>query len=193
MASGLQYTYSTYFGTQLPLAAGASGAPLSFDLIQAASMTKRVIYVVVPTPSAGPGYDHFVFPGTIWERYQHRLAAFYFPVAPVDITMTPGQSAEIYAQTVFNFDNGPRQYSQRQSGGTSADLTLFGSTWGPICQSLERSPVGLALSGTPTNNSLQLHLDATLNTIAAGGAVLYAFLETVRVANILGDNLVVDY
>ena len=186
LSSGLQFTYPTYFGTQVPLSAGQTS--ISFDLLYAASMTSRVIYCIVPTPAGA--YDHFTFPGTRWQQFQHRLAGFYMPVQPVSLAV---DFTEGYAQAIYNMDDGPHQYTMRQKCGSAVDYTLWGSTYGIVCQSLERSPVGLTLSGTPTNNSIQLHLDATITALPAGGGILYAWLETYRVANILGDNLVVDY
>lgn len=198
-SSGLQFTYSSYYSTQMPIGASASTA-LSMDVLFSASMCKKVFFAAVPTLSAAQ--DNFHFPGSQWLQWQSRLGALYMPQQIVyQSSAGVGTSSESYNLAVQAMEAAPRQFTMRQVGGTS--VSAFGALnanngwdtdYGLIAVSLERSPVGLELSGSPTNNSQIINLTAQLNTTLTNqtGCVIYAFVEHVRVLNLLGSNAVLD-
>ncbi len=184
--SGLQYSYSTWFSTQNDFA----GTNVNFDIQQSASVTEQVCAVLRPVANIAAGEDSFLFVNTP-TQWQYRLGSQYMPQKPVTNSAVADANAESYQQALVAFEGSPHQHSGvHGASGVNASATDF--TSGKIAvfaQSLEKSAAGLQLTGEPTNNSRILNLEMTKGAAAERVNV---FLKYLRVANILGSNLIVD-
>jgi hypothetical protein len=182
--SGLQFTYSTYFST----ANNFSGENVNFDVQQSASITECVFATARLVGDLIGANDSFKFvPAS--ERYQFRLGSQYFPQQPIN--STAAQQREPYMQTLVTFESAPHQYmgSPANAGGTSVNIDAFLLNRAVYSTTLEKSASGLSLTGEPTNNSRILNLEMTK---ADANHRINIFLKYLRVANVLGSNLVVD-
>jgi hypothetical protein len=182
--SGLQFTYSTYFST----ANNFNGANVNFDVQQSASITECVFATIREVDDLVGAKDSFKFvPAST--RYQFRLGSQYFPQQPINSTAT--QQKEPYMQTLVTFESAPHQYmgSPANAGGVNADHAEFKLNKAVYSTTLEKSASGLSLTGEPTNNSRILNLEMTKADV---NHRINIFLKYLRVANVMGSNLVVD-
>lgn len=184
--SGLQFTYSTYFSTSNTFA----GTSLNFDVQQSASITQCVFAVLRSSADAvADGVDSFNFLADS-ERYQFRLGSQYFPQQPIN--STDKEQAEPYLQSLITFDAAPHQYmgSAANAGGVNATLDSFTNSGDAVYSTtLEKSACGLSLTGEPTNNSRILNVEMTKANLSHKVNV---YLKYLRVANVMGSNLIVD-
>jgi len=185
--SGLQYTYSTYFNSFQDFPTSS----VSYDIQQSASITEMVAATVrvaatVDTDNA----DSFTFLGNLVTNYQYRLGSEYFPQQAVNATVA-GQTVEPYYHALTAFNSSPHQYEGYSSsgGGSNVEVADYYDKHGVYAQTLEKSASGLMLSGQPTNNSRLLNLSMTKTSVTHRINVM---LKYIRVANIMGDSLVVD-
>lgn len=183
--SGLQFNYSTWFASN-----NAAGTNVNFDVQHAASITEKIIYGFRKSANlAGDTLDSFALSPA--SRTQVRLAGEYFPQQPLDLSVS---QVEAYQHTLVAFDGAPKQYlGSNSNGGVSvslADWKSANSNKGPVyAHTLEMSSVGIAFTGDKTNNSRQLRIEAEK---PAAGDRIDVYLQYVRIANVMGDNLVVD-
>lgn len=182
--SGLQFTYSTYFST----ANNFNGPNVNFDVQQSASITECVFATVREVDDLAGDKDSFKFLAKS-ERYQFRLGSQYFPQQPIN--STAAEQVEPYMQTLVTFESAPHQYmgSPANAGGTSVNIDAFLLNRAVYSTTLEKSASGLSLTGEPTNNSRILNLEMTK---ANANHRVNIFLKYLRVANVMGSNLVVD-
>ncbi len=188
---GLQFTYSTYF----PIQQSFNGTGVNFDVQCSASVTQDVIAVVSDTitNATTSGNLNFLFPN-IWSQYQWRIASDYKPQQPVTI---PGQfiCSEAYQYALGTWQDGLHAYDNvdQPNSGSSMTLYQYGTFAALLGTTLERSPVGLQLTGVPTNNAALLNLSATKTAPAAFHAHnITVFLHYLRVANTRGGSVTVD-
>ncbi len=136
--------------------------------------------------------DSFEFSGSM-SSYQWRLGSEYFPQQAVVslVSADPGVGqTEPYMQALIAWGDAPKQYSSAMNMGvnvTAADWRTEGAA--VYSTSLEKSASGLQLTGEPTNNSRMLNFEAVKTDVVDRCDI---FLQYLRVANIMGDNLVVD-
>lgn len=182
---GLQFSYCTYF----PIQQNFGGTGVNFDVQYSASVTQAVMAVAATVPGATSGADNFTFPN-VWSQYQWRIASDYKPFQPVVI---PGQfiCAEAYQYALATWQSVVHTYDQvdEPEGGVDLDLPAYATFAALLGTTLERSPVGLQLTGVPTNNSSLLNLNATKTNAAHNVTV---FLHYLRVANLRGGSCAVD-
>ena len=181
--SGLQFAYSTWFSTSNAF----NGTSVNFDIQQSASVTEKVVTVVRQTDKIGvPTDDSFLYV-PVFTDHQYRLGSQYLPQAPVS------SLPEAYSQSLIAFEAWPHQFSGI-AGDRGCDVA-FSDFANPavgkavFAATLEKSSAGLVYSGEPTNNSRILNFAASK---AAVGHTVNIFLCYLRVANIMGDNIVVD-
>lgn len=181
--SGLQYSYSTYFSTKNDF----KGTAVNFDIQQSASVTEQVCAVLRPVANIAAGSDSFSFSNTA-TLWQFRLGSQYMPQKPV--TNAPGTN-ESYQQALIAFEASPHQHAScHGASGVNATFTDFKDNGKAIfAQSLEKSAAGLQLTGEPTNNSRILNLEMTKGAVDER---VNCFLKYLRVANVMGANLIVD-
>jgi hypothetical protein len=190
--SGIQFSYSTWFASS----ALFSGSSVNFDIQQSASITEKVCATIRTTASLVAGSDSFLYlPSATQEQW--RLGSQYFPQQA--LKLTAAEQSEAYLQALTAWDASPMQYAGATASGRGAAATLAG--WVAVAlgvptegeavysQTLEKSSVGLQLTGEPTNNSRILNLEMLKPAAAERVDV---FLQYLRVANLMGDNLVVD-
>lgn len=204
--AGLQFTYSTYFNS----GNFTSSDSISFDVQQSASITQNAIAVLRNNANiALTGKDSFNFLSNAL-RYQWRLGSQYFPQKAITCSNALAESqVEPYYNAMVAVNALPHQWMGSTASSMGSSVSLENYVGGSIsaaetdgyavyATTLEKSATGLMLSGEPTNNSRILNLEMTLKTTASvpGPAVpnhrLDVYLQYVRVANIMGDNLVVD-
>lgn len=198
--SGLQFTYSTWFNNS----SATATSQINVDVQQSASITQKVICALRRSADIAGGdnvatRDSFQTEAALAD-YQWRLGSTYYPQARVQLG--PSQQSEAYMQTLIAWDSAPCQYQGHKSEGncaitlqefqkayaTDKDSTNQGSAH--YATTLEKSGVGLTLTGEPTNNSRSLNFSATCAN--AVGRDVQIFLMYTRIANIMGQNLVVD-
>lgn len=184
--SGLQFNYSTWFASN-----NAAGTNVNFDVQHAASITEKVIHAYRTTANfTDEGKDSFELNPV--SRAQVRLASDYYPQQPLDLSVS---QSEAYQHALVAFDGAPKQYlGSNSNGGVSVSLADWSSatdtSLGPVyAQTLEMSSVGIAFTGDKTNNSRQLRIEVEK---PAAGTRIDVFLQYIRIANVMGDNLVVD-
>lgn len=205
-ASGLQFNYSTWFGSNNATNATA----INFDIQLAASITEKAIGVVRRNDYLVADKDSFAFVPLV--RSQYRLAESYMPQQALElgVGVAPASTSgvEAYHHSLVAFDASPNQFlGHKSSGGCSVKLNEWASvdadaaaapdaaggpsSAGPVyAQTLELSSTGIAYTGEKTNNARQLRWEATRASADAGRVDV--FLQYVRVANIMGSNLRVD-
>ena len=187
---GLQFVYSTYFNTFN----NATTNSVNFDVQQAASVTEHVLAVFRPMTATGNTLCTFTATPT---QYQWRLAADYKPLQPVvipsfSLTIAGAQipqSAEAYYQALKTFEAGLHSYSTPVGGGAAVSIVEFNAYAALYGTTLERCACGLSLTGLPTNNAALLNFSA-LKPVQNDRVDV--FLKYVRVANLRGQNAVVD-
>jgi len=194
--SGLQFSYSTWFNTHSPFGT----ASVNFDVQQSASITQMVTAVIRPQANLVLNADSFAFSQTALKT-QWRLGSQYFPQQALELNR--GQQ-EAYYTTLVAWDGAPMQFAGKRASGKGADVGL--AQWStavvapPVpfnglvlnanyAQTMEKSSTGLQLTGEATNNARILNLEMTKTAVADRVDV---FLKYLRVANIMGDNVVVD-
>jgi hypothetical protein len=183
--SGIQFTYSTYFSSFTTEASGN----VNFDIQQSASITELVAAGVRTTASQIADSESFSFAPVV-TRYQFRLGSQYFPQQPIrDLTDT--QQVESYMNSLVAFEASPHQYmgSPANNSGCNVTTAQFIAGNSVYATTLEKSASGLSLSGEPTNNTRILNLEMTKE---AASHRVDVFLKYVRVANVMGSNLVID-
>lgn len=187
--SGLQFTYSTWFNNSTT----ASTEQVNVDVQQSASITEKVIAVFRDSANVTDpaGKDTFLC-APIATNYQWRLGSTYYPQARVGLVDGQG---EAYQQSLIAWDSSPNQYHGFKSDGNcSVDLRRFSAAANFVAPhyatTLEKSAVGLTLTGEPTNNSRSLNFSASIEN--PGTADVQIYLKYTRIANVLGENLVVD-
>jgi hypothetical protein len=186
--SGLQFTYSTWFNNSTTTVTDQ----VNIDVQQSASITEKVIAVFRDSDDISlPAGDAFLC-APIATNYQWRLGSTYYPQARV--SLVDGQG-EAYQQTLIAWDSSPNQYHGFKSDGNCAvDLRSFSAAANFVAPhyatTLEKSAVGLTLTGEPTNNSRSLNFSASI--VNPGSADVQIYLKYTRIANVLGENLVVD-
>lgn len=188
--SGLQFTYSTWFNNSTT----TQSEQINIDVQQSASITEKVIAVLrdganVTVPR---DVDSFTSLSTL-ENYQWRLGSTYYPQARVNLGV---DQSEAYQQTLIAWDSAPNQYLGFKSDGNCAvtlrDFNLGAYSIPHYATTLEKSAVGLTLTGEPTNNARSLNFSAKLVTGGPASVDIQVFLKYTRIANIMGENLVVD-
>jgi len=194
--SGLQFTYSTWFNNS----SATSTQQINVDVQQSASITQKVICAIRRTADiAASGQDSFQTEAALAD-YQWRLGSTYYPQARVALGV--GRQTEAYMQSLIAWDSAPCQYQGHKSEG-NCDVALqdFQKVYSQdaddrnrasphYATTLEKSGVGLTLTGEPTNNSRSLNFSATCEGAQARDVQI--FLMYTRIANIMGQNLVVD-
>lgn len=187
--SGLQFTYSTWFNNNTT----ALSDQVNVDVQQSASITEKVLAIfrnsdVVTDPA---GEDSFLcLP--IGKNYQWRLGSTYYPQARVNLA---GGQGEAYQQTLIAWDSSPNQYHGYKSDGNCAvglrDFSKLANFVAPhYATTLEKSAVGLTLTGEPTNNARSLNFSGSISN--PGSTDIQIYLKYTRIANVMGENLVVD-
>jgi hypothetical protein len=103
-------------------------------------------------------------------------------------------NTESYQQSLVAFEGSPHQHAGcHGASGVNATFANFSENKDAVfAQSLEKSAAGLQLTGEPTNNSRILNLEATKITNDNKGHRINCFLRYLRVANVMGANLVVE-
>jgi hypothetical protein len=186
--SGLQFSYSTWFNTSGNFAADS----VNFDVQQSASITQKVCATVRATANLVNAQDSFKTEATA-TAIQWRLGSQYFPQQALAIGTQVGDKSEAYLHSLVAWDASPLQYAGMSASGQGALAKLADWTAGKLIpaysQTMEKSSTGLQLTGEPTNNSRILNLEMTKTAVADRVDV---FLQYLRVANIMGDNVVVD-
>jgi hypothetical protein len=219
--SGLQFTYSTYFNSSNSFAAGTA-VGVNMDVQQSASLAERVLAVVRRNHDLDATVRQFYSFVPAALNLQYRLGSMYLPQQPLQLGTSVAadrdkpsgaqkQQQEAYYLSLAAFDDVSHQYASQFvkgvnvtpkdfQGGAITDASLVQADPLPsavYAVSLERSASGLSLSGESTNNSRLLNLNATLvvpNTAGGqlGGAQIQLYLKYVRVANLMGSNIVID-
>lgn len=197
--SGLQFHYKTFFNTQATVAVQS----INFDVQQSASLACRAFACVRHSDQVEVGgKDNNNFQPAVLS-YQYRLGSAYFPQQIIRNPSFKVQT-ESYALALQSVGAIPHQYVAKQvkdAGISYAEYTdeSKGSAKDvegrvPVyATSLEMSANGLALSGSSTNNSRLLNFSAQLDDPSAGKSWnVNVFLEYVRLANIMHNNLIVD-
>lgn len=238
--SGIQFSFKTVFNSFVT----SGQTSVNIDVAQSASCVTKAIAVcrdnfqinnVVNPVAATVSGDAFkcIAP---FAQAQWRLGSQYFPMSAVNVPRRFAATAhwdaiqagskEWYQLTHQAWMSGFDQYHksagldasvQFNIAGAGTDLSVNSWEQGQAHYGFvgERSPVGLELTGSSTNNSRLLSFNATIADLTgstvtppvAGAAIspsLYysltptsgyrvdIFLEYLRVANILGDSCVVD-
>ena len=196
-ASGLQYTYSTHFGSQFT--PGTSGA-VNVDVLQSVSIAERafIVFTVPDTVTTNNKYNFVSLAPTLGNNsgyaWQWRLGSQFKPLYSVS------NDVESYMLTCQAFNSGFNQFS-RDPAHTGVSIESFGSGHtvadggGPLKQgtscvyscALEKSANGLSMTGDSSNNSRLLNFSVqgctNLNLKAT------VFLSYVRCANLMIDSL----
>ena len=182
--SGLQFSYSTWFSSQAPFAATS----INFDVQQSASITQMATAVIRPSANLAAGADSFLFDDALLS-VQWRLGSQYFPQQA--LKLTADEQVEAYLTTLTAWDGAPMQYagSGASGKGAGANFATFAADSANYAQTMEKSSTGLQLTGEATNNARILNFEATK---AARNDTVTVFLKYLRVANLMGDNVVVD-
>ena len=184
-ASGLQFSYSTWFNSSQVFPNSA----VNFDVMQSASITQLATAVVRPSASLAVGQDSFEYVSTITSS-QWRLGSQYFPQQALKL-LSAVEQVEAYYTTLVGWDGAPNQYAGYLASGKGVAATYADFIDGAAnyAQTMEKSSTGLQLTGEATNNSRVLNFEATKSAVNDRVDVFLCYL---RVANIMGDNLVVD-
>ena len=194
--SGLQFTYSTWFNNS----SATATTQINVDVQQSASITQKVICAIRRGDDiAAADQDSFQTEAALAD-YQWRLGSTYYPQARVQLGV--GRQTEAYMQSLIAWDSAPCQYQGHKSEG-NCDVALqdFQKVYAQAAAdrnrvsphyatTLEKSGVGLTLTGEPTNNSRSLNFSATCGD--SQNRDVQIFLMYTRIANIMGQNLVVD-
>jgi hypothetical protein len=181
--SGIQFSYSTWFNTN----ASFSGTSVNFDVQQSASLTMKAFAVIRDNASLAAGADSFTQDNgaTLW---QWRLASQYYPQQA--IVNSANEPAESYGISLQAMESYPHQFSMNMGGrGSAVTLANYRAKDAIYATSLEKSAAGLSLSGESSNNSRLLNLEMT--KLAVNDRV-DVYLQYLRVANVIGANLIVD-
>jgi hypothetical protein len=181
---GIQFTYSTYFSTYMVENSGN----VNFDIQQSAAITESAFSCIRVQTEIAEAKESFDLVAAV-TRYQYRLGSQYFPQAPVTASAT--NVTEPYLNTLIAFEAAPHQYMgcPANSAGSNVTTAEYIAGNAVYATTLEKSAAGLTKTGEPTNNSRILNLE--LEKEAASHRV-NVFLKYIRVANIMGSNLVVD-
>lgn len=183
--SGLQYSFSTWFSTKNDF----KGSSVNFDVQQSASVTEQVCAVIRQVPNIADGKDSFSFDNRA-TQWQYRLGSQYLPQKPVSNAST---GVESYQQALIAFEASPHQHAScHGASGVNATYATFNSDDSIWAQSLEKSAAGLQLTGEPTNNSRILNLEMSKTAVGDTTDRINVFLKYLRVANVMGANLIVD-
>lgn len=223
--SGIQFTYVTYFNTN----AITNSNAINIDVQQSASLTSHVIAAVrdnVLLNSAENKADSFKTIAPL-NKAQWRLGSLYLPQQIITVpaganwSYTQKNSQEWYSLGLVASEAYVREFHKAAGGAAClryqsienalTDLSLNSWEYGkPIyAMSLEKSPVGLQMTGEPTNNSRILNFNGQIDVTAGENNAFAAplrnptnydltsvrvdiFMCYVRVANLMGDNCVVD-
>lgn len=179
-ASGIQFTYSTFFSSQSAAAAGA----INIDVLQSASLTEKVFVTMTATGNdAGlTKYDFLPINTNGQFSYQWRIGSHYLPIYAVQ------DNTEAFQQAQIAFNGAYNQYRLPPTH-TGISVSSFGTKNAVYATSLEKSACDVALSGEPTNNSRIVNFSAQGN---AGAFKTTVFLQYVRVSNLMLDSCVVD-
>lgn len=182
-SSGLQFTYSTWFSSSNDY----SSTAFNFDIQQSASITEVACACVRKVSNIAADLDSFDFENEL-TSYQYRLGSQYMPQKPIANSTT--EYIEAYYNTLSAFQALPHQYMgvSANNSGCSVSAGTFDNN-AVYATSLEKSPSGLALTGEPTSNSRILNFSGSK---LSDNHRVNVFLQYVRVANIMGSNLVVD-
>jgi hypothetical protein len=182
--SGLQFCYETFFASRQSF----PGANVDFNVQYAASLTSNVSAVATPTNLPNEGANAFTMLGAL-TQFQWRIASDYKPQQPVTIADLD-HPAEAYHYALQTWEAGLHEYDvvDCPTSGSNVTLTQFKSLAGLYGTTLERSPVGLQLTGLPTNNSSLLNFSAT----KAGEHNITIFLKYLRVVDCRGGNATVS-
>lgn len=222
--SGIQFTYLTYFNTNSITNSNA----INIDVQQSASLTSHVIAAIrdnVLMNSAENGADSFKTIAPL-NKAQYRLGSLYLPQQIITVpaganwSATQRNSQEWYGLSLVASESYVKEF-HKAAGGASClryqsfenaltDLSMNSWEYGkPIyAMSLEKSPVGLQMTGEPTNNSRILNFNGQIDVLAGEqgnfGAIVNptnytltsvrcdVYMAYVRVANCMGDNCIVD-
>lgn len=216
-ASGIQFCYDTNFYTgSSQITAGATvGYNLNFDVQQANTVTKNVFFVIadrVKIETAVAASGKYPFYGVV-SSLQFRCGSQYYPNQPMtmrpapSVTATAGSdNSQAFQNTVMAFDAQNRQFGSFVNSSGIDNLNYTGivdagvggipghfAVYGML---LDRGPQGsVQYSGVPTNNSRLLNINATIVKSAGDDAQandIYVWTTTARVANCIGDSLILD-
>ena len=179
--SGLQYSYYSWFH----LSKQESTAQLNFDINYSAAMTMNLLVKCRLTDNLASfttnAMDSVAYPYNAWRM---RLGSQVMPEFEVQ------NSRESYIITTNSLGTADDcDLLERNYNHCGVSYAKYKSTHGVVCQSLEKNPI-LALSGEVTNNSRLLNFTATLSGSAA--RTFDAYLQHLRVVNIMLDNVVVN-
>jgi hypothetical protein len=182
--SGLQFSYSTWFNAPGLFATGR----VNFDVQQSASITQVACAVLRDEDKNQAAADSFLFKPA-FTTVQWRLGSQYFPQQALQLAA--GAGIEAYTTTLVAWDGAPKQYEGMSASGkgVAADFPSWSADTANYAQTMEKSSTGLQLTGEPTNNSRILNLEASK---PVDNDRVDIFLKYLRVANIMGDNVVVD-
>jgi len=193
--SGLQFTYSTWFNNSTT----SSVSQVNVDIQQSASITEKVIAIFRDDDAVTSPATKDSFAGLpIAQNYQWRLGSQYYPQARVSLA---GGQGEAYQHSLIAWNSAPNQYlGFKSDGNCSVDLRRFSLLANDVAPhyatTLEKSAVGLTLTGEPTNNSRSLNFSAGLPALGDENIPakidVQIYLKYCRIANIMGENLVVD-
>ena len=189
--SGIQFTYSTYFNSYNTFA----NSGVNFDVQQSASKTQKAIAAIRATASltggAAQAADSFLTKSTA-VSYQWRLGSQYFPQQILKLPDPVSGQQEAYAISQQAWQDFPHQFQGKLVGGVALGYGGFSiATNQAACYAttLEKSASGLQLSGEPTNNSRILNLNMEKDAVSDQ---IDVYLQYYRVANVMGQNLIVD-
>ena len=180
----IKFTFSTLFSTHTT----ESSTAVNFDIQQSAAMTECAFACIRETADLQEQKDSFDFLPVV-TRHQFRLGSQYFPQKP--ITSTATDQTEAYLNTLVAFESAPHQFMGVPANNSGCNITTaeFIAGNAVYATTLEKSATGLAKTGEPTNNSRILNLELTKT---AQPHRVDVFLKYMRLANIMGSNLVID-
>jgi len=196
--SGLQFDYKTHFNSS----ATTSTSAINFDVQQSASLAEHAFAVIRAAENIEKANkDNTQFQPAA-ASYQFRLGSQYYPQQVVSLADSQKEAYVLALQSVGAI---PHQFVGRRNvdaniefavlGGGGYTLPTYSATADGVhpiyATSLEMAANGLALSGSSTNNSRLLNFSAGLVAPTTTWTV-DVFLCYVRLANIMGNNLVVD-
>ena len=149
-SNGLEYTFPSYYSTQLSVGAGSN---ITTQVNKAVSLATRMFLACQPEIEAAPADEIKVdsyasIPGGAYADYQFRVGSYYFPNQVVT------KKTEKLAHTQAAW--APLTEIQWAPNRVDYDTFFLGGLAGGaavVCTSLETAGIGVNLSGLPLNNS----------------------------------------
>ena len=176
-SNGLEYTFPSYYSTQLSVGAGSN---ITTQVNKAVSLATRMFLACQPeiaAPEVEITVDSYAsIPGGDYADYQFRVGSYYFPnqvvtkktekLAHTQAAWAPFTDIQ-WAPNLVDYDN---FFLGGLAGGSAV-----------VCTSLETAGIGVNLSGLPLNNSSTGEIRFKNGGAVPVRGVLY--LEFLTVAN----------